>query len=224
MGLMKVYNGIVKGAEQQVSTHTDNFHIISEELELESYIAPDGVLTDFMTTAVTGGGAITYDAATHSINFDTGAVGANSVLYSTKDTYTLGEHIIVATYRLLSHVPGTGTENTRIGLYNSVTKYITFYYDDVLGIWRVIAANGASMSYANVTVTPPCTLTVAANKYRQTFYIDGVKVHESGLVIDTSVAYSIVVRMSGITTVSRTAGIGNFIFSKLMKPVRPLKL
>lgn len=224
MGLIKVYQGIEEDSKSKVATHTDTFHIISEELELERYQQSDGTLTNFTTTAIVGTGTVTETAATHSIDISTGIAAAPAeAAYETADTVTLTENPWVLNFRMLSHVSGTGAgKQTQIGLIAAV-QVIAFNCDNA-GAWSAYVYDGATAYSKAISVSDGDLLTLRIDKYRQAFYVNGVEVWESGNG-DHTVAYIVSMNVSSTsTTAARELKISNFSISNIAKPARQKKL
>lgn len=224
MGLIKVYNGIEEDSKSKVATHTDTFHRISEEIELERYQQSNGLLTNFTTTAIVGAGTVTETAATHSIDISTGIAAAPAeAAYELADTITLTENPWVLNFRMLTHTGGTGTGKlTEMGLIAAV-QAIEFRCDNA-GAWSAYVYDGTTAYSKAITVSDGDLLTLRIDKYRQAFYVNGVEVWESGNG-DHTVAYIVSMNVSSLTTTAaRILKISNFSISNIAKPVRPKKL
>lgn len=228
MALMKVYNGVLKDSKSQVVDHNDTFHLISEELELESYSVSDGVITNFMRKAEVGTGTVTETAATHSFEFTTGvsAAAAEASLY-TRDTWTLGEDTIIASFKLDSHVVGAGAGQrvTQLGFLDIVgVATIAFVCNDA-GQWSAYLHDGIASQSTNITIAGTPTLTVSANRNRQAFYVDGMKIVEyANANIAVTYATFATIFSTVSAAVARTMSISNFDISIRVKPSRPKKL
>lgn len=224
MGLIKVRNGVIDDTEGKVKLHTDVFHIHSEEIELERYQAANGVITNFMQKVEVGTGTVTETV--HSIDLSTGiTAGVAEADYGVSSWgHVLDENDLIVNFRLKDFVVGVGTGmSAAIGLFAVAGESIVFLMTGG-GSWFAYVHDGTTAYSKAVTIVDGDELTISADKYRQTFYVNGVKVWEtfrSNLIASYE---PLCVVSCTSTTTAREIKIDNFELMLVAKPSRPKKL